>query len=152
VQSCSRGVFRKWPSLVSCKYRGMLAIKLFHELHSHTSYKKILDFIVECKTVWRPPDSFSKLFNVFCWKLILRIQSKLCQSGFILYHSVAHNPYLARCLNRALSDLKRMANCTYNDDGHMSTLGAALRIVFLLCMTYVLSTRVQFVAYRVANS
>jgi hypothetical protein len=38
VYSCSRGVLRRCLLTVSCKYTGMLTIKPFRELHSHSSY------------------------------------------------------------------------------------------------------------------
>jgi hypothetical protein len=38
IYSCSRGVLRRWPLSVGCKYTDTLAIKPFRELHSHTSY------------------------------------------------------------------------------------------------------------------
>jgi len=37
VHSCSRAVFWRWFLSVSCTYTGMLAIKTFWELYSHTS-------------------------------------------------------------------------------------------------------------------
>jgi hypothetical protein len=38
VRSCWRGALRKWSHSVSCRYTGILVIKLFRELHSHNSY------------------------------------------------------------------------------------------------------------------
>lgn len=39
--SCSRRVLQRWYLSVSCKYTGILTIKLFREFHSHTSYHSL---------------------------------------------------------------------------------------------------------------
>jgi hypothetical protein len=36
VHSCWRGVLHMWSLSVRCKYRGMLAIKSFQDLHSYS--------------------------------------------------------------------------------------------------------------------
>jgi len=38
VHSCSRRVFRRWPLSIRCKYIDTVTIKIYQELHSHTSY------------------------------------------------------------------------------------------------------------------